>query len=309
MFIAPPHGSSGPPHIEILDGLGFVGCLVLFTYVAAVCASNAKGKSDESGKESHEERTRRSIKMRDRLNTADTIGMATNELYTMNKNARTSTMHIREAVEDPREGDLDEDELANAKMQGTLARHRAHTLAKASKNPRSKTTDTPSSPGSLITPSSPGSSPRMRLASDEPPWLHANVKKRDAIGLLQSFPRETTEGSLFLVRVKNASLGQFALDVLPPGSRAIESFLIKRAVTGAMEMDGILLKSGARNVESVIAELYANNQFCVPLSEYVPAPDLADGERAPTLSDNNRLSETYDGPQRAETNEDEELEI
>jgi hypothetical protein len=150
--------------------------------------------------------------------------------------------------------------------------------------------------------------PLSRASLTHPPPA-AQRSQRDAIGLLQSFPRETTEGSLFLVRVKNASLGQFALDVLPPGSRAIESFLIKRAVTGAMEMDGILLKSGARNVESVIAELYANNQFCVPLSEYVPAPDLADGERAPTLSDNNRLSETYDGPQRAESNEDEELEI
>lgn len=122
-----------------------------------------------------------------------------------------------------------------------------------------------------------------------------------------NYQRETTEGALFLVRLKHASKGQFALDTLAPGrtgQQAVESFLINRAPTGQMEMDGVLLKSGARTVEAVISELYAHNQFCLPLSEFVPAPD----EEPPTASPGSHLSDASDNPRR-EPSQEEELEI
>mmetsp|Transcript_36899 Transcript_36899/g.96648 ORF Transcript_36899/g.96648 Transcript_36899/m.96648 type:complete len:282 (-) Transcript_36899:1625-2470(-) len=258
---------------------------VIVTFAAAVCAMGGKpGGADGGGRgaETQEERVRRSIMKRDRLNTADTVGMESNVLYAMQQNSRPSIPPQALAAED-----WDEDELANQKMKGAIDRHRAMSLARS----RSKQA--------------------FQLASDRPPWLHNNVKKREAIELLKSYERGSNSGTLFLVRIKNVDKGQYALDTLVSGSPDVESFLISRAGTGQMEFDGVLLKSGARTVEAVIAELYGSNMFVEPLTEFVPSLNDDAGPGTDDHGRGRRLSSDSVDPHRNTSHggRDEDVEI
>eukprot|EP00041_Stephanoeca_diplocostata_P007708 m.111206 g.111206 ORF g.111206 m.111206 type:complete len:358 (-) comp16998_c0_seq2:478-1551(-) len=242
---------------------GLIAVASALTFIGAICASQSEPKQQMSPELQLTQLGEISV-------TPETTDMESNPLFTIHaaevigERDRSGTMHERPPPRRPSAFEMDEDELANTKMAaGVLESHRRATMhledAQANKILARNQAKMRMS------------GKKFDLTSSDPKWLHYGLRKGDAISLLQGYHEQVS--GLFLVRAKKPEAGLYALDVLyiTNGQSMVEHYLISRTMTGAFEVSGRLLKSGARSLEVVIAELYGSSHIIAgPLTQFVP---------------------------------------
>lgn len=263
----------GDASAPVSSTVALIGGGLVAVVVSVVVLVTCAGKRDDTSR--RESMDQLQMKKADsfvaeELNNArdNTVSMEANPLYEVKQ--KSNNLESRASIISP--DDVDEDELANNEMSGSVMRARALTAERMKRPNDAAATAAPGiSLGSVSS-----AVPLISFDSDEPTWLHNELKKGDSVNMLKSFPNKCD--GLFLVRAKKADVGMYALDVLNEinGEYAVESYLVSRTTTGLFEVDGRLTKSGARSIEGVIAELRGSgNLICTPLTRELPRTEIA----------------------------------
>jgi len=194
---------------------------IVAVYAASVCAT--KGARADTDDD---------FLARDR---AATVGMEGNPLYKP-KGATSSVEELANRQEAQQKGraaaeaDDDEDAVAD----------RRTTISNGSAAPRSM----------------------FSMDSGAPAWLHMGMTKRESIEMLNA--DSTPESGMFLIRAKARVAGQYVLDlgVLENDTLVLEHYAILRsAATNEFLINDRASKTGARTVESLVAELHGSTNL------------------------------------------------